>query len=262
MVTKTTSVRAVSKAIKRPSKSSRKLTSASFEKIKTEKKGRDWQNIWVAREENYARIFGPSLPKDKVLSREGAWTTQQEGAREEFCILQYAPKPDRMGWVYVTHGLSQLSQKTGKGDRIELVLHWKVKDNKAPAQILSKVSNYILERGQALVRGDLISVNKLDAGVAGLPHWLICAPDRCMPAQIAAPCHFKFMLILGITDAEMQCAQRVKPELADGSQVLLEALRSSGILPVTDSARNCLTRRGDYRRLWENAYRAVREKME
>jgi hypothetical protein len=39
----------------------------------------------------------------------------------------------------------------------------------------------------------------------------------------------------------------------------MEALRIGGVFPVTDPKRTCLTRRRDYLRLWETAFRTVRE---
>jgi hypothetical protein len=40
----------------------------------------------------------------------------------------------------------------------------------------------------------------------------------------------------------------------------MEALRMGGIYPVSDPKRLCLTRRRDFHRLWENAFRVVRER--
>jgi hypothetical protein len=68
------------------------------------------------------------------------------------------------------------------------------------------------------------------------------------------------MVLLGISDAELEQAMKVPTELADGRKVLMEALRSGGVFPVTDPKRLCLTRRRDFRRLWENAFRTVRER--
>jgi hypothetical protein len=67
-------------------------------------------------------------------------------------------------------------------------------------------------------------------------------------------------VLLGITEDELQMGLRVRPEIANGRQVLLEAMRSGGVYPVSDPARGCMTRRRDFHRVWETSFRTVREK--
>jgi hypothetical protein len=106
-----------------------------------------------------------------------------------------------------------------------------------------------------------------------LQHWLACEPDPTIPAHLDIPLNphsgkkgkgevgrLRFVLLLGISDAELQCALKVNPALADGRTVLLEALQDGGVFPVSDPERTCLTRRSDFHRLWENAFRIVRER--
>jgi hypothetical protein len=229
-------------------------------------------------------VFGPAFPKGKVLAPDGSCVTPLAASRRDMCFLQYPPRPDRVGWIYVTHGLSQGPSSGGRAPRVELALHWRERDSKAPITVLAQAARYIRERGHALDSGAVLSSRDIpDLAVFGLQHWLACMPDPTIPAHLdlsaagkakpkgrkagarsrsskAELGRIRFILLLGISDAELQCALRVNPSLADGRQVLLEALQGGGVFPVSDPQRTCLTRRSDFHRLWENAFRAVRER--
>lgn len=216
-------------------------------------------SAWSARDRKYGEIFGAIFPKGRVFSPEGVTVTTQAGARLELCLAQYAPTPERMSWVYVTHGLSQ-SDKRGKTGRIELLLHSRERDA-AAARVLTQAARYLLESGNPFSPGDVLSSAQIaDAGLPGMQHWIAAAPDKPVPEKIEQPGGaLRLMLLLGVSDAEMQVALKVNAELADGRRVLLEALRVGGVFPVTDPKRTCLTRRRDFHRLWECAFRTVRE---
>jgi hypothetical protein len=121
---------------------------------------------------------------------------------------------------------------------------------------------YMNETRRPIAPGMVLSGSEIpDLNVGPLEHWLACVPDRGIPEKFAHPeGSVRFVLLMGISDAEMQHALRVNPSLADGREVLFEALRQGGVYPVTDTERLCMTRRGDFHRLWENAFRTVRER--
>jgi len=208
-------------------------------------------NAFAARDKKYSEIFGAVFPKGRVFDSAGEAITLQAGAQLDVCFAQYAPTPERMSWVYASHGLSQKAKN--KESRLELMLHCRERDASA-VRILMNTARYMLESGNPLKPGDLLSSTQIaDPGLTGLPHWIVAEPEKSIPEQL------DLILLLGVSDAEMQVALKVNPELADGRRVLLEALRVGGVFPVTDSKRTCLTRRRDFHRLWECAFRTVRE---
>ena len=106
----------------------------------------------------------------------------------------------------------------------------------------------------------VVSSTEIGTALPGLGNWIAATPDKAIPEKIEQPGgSVKMILLLGVSDAEMQVALKVNPEHANGRQVLLEALKAGGVFPVTDPKRTCLTRRRDFLRLWENAFRMVRE---
>jgi len=219
-------------------------------------------SAWIARSKKLAEIFGPEFPKGKYLLPDGNLATAVSAQAIPVCVVQYAPRPDRMSWVYVTNGLSQTNQGSAKSAGTELVLLWRQCDTTLTSRILCHVSNYILESGNAVSVNQIVTgqdVPKL--GATGFQHWLACKPDANIPDHIEhSKSKTNLLILVGITDAEMQVALKVNPALADGKRVLLEALRVGGVFPVTDPARVCLTRRRDFNRLWESAFRLVKEK--
>ncbi|MGD0090925.1 MAG: suppressor of fused domain protein [Planctomycetota bacterium] len=222
-----------------------------------------WRRTWAARNKAYAQVFGPAFPKDKVLLADGSLVAPAAASREQLCFIQYPPRPDRLGWIYVTHGLSQACVKSNRPSRIELALHWRERDNKAAVGVLAQVAKYMLETGVPLRSGAVLSSEEVPGlGIVNLRHWLACDPDEAMPAELEQPGgRIRFLLLLGISDAEMQCMLKVPQALADGRQVLLHALQNAGVFPMSDPDRTCLTRRTDFHRLWEKAFQTMREKM-
>lgn len=215
-----------------------------------------------ARDKYFNNAFGAAGGKAKYFSLAGAPLAAAEAAKENVCIAQYAPGPGRLTWLYVTHGIAELG---GKGSRAscELVLHWKQVESAPPLKVLTAAARQ-LAAGE-IIKADTILIGEKPStfGVAGLPQWFACTPDKLVPEKIGETrSPVKFLLLLGITEAEMQVALKVNPELADGRQVLAEALRTSGVYPVSDPKRTCMTRRGDFHRLWETAFRIARERGE
>ena len=99
----------------------------------------------------------------------------------------------------------------------------------------------------------------LSFGLSTLPHWIVCVSDKSTPAKLDSDSgNVHFAVLVGITEAEMQCAMRVRPELADGRKVLFEALRRGQVYPITDPDRTCMTRRRDFHRIWEAAFQHVK----
>ena len=222
-----------------------------------------WRKTWIARHKAYAQVFGPAFPKGQVLLAEGECIAPAAACRRNLSFMQYPPRPDRLGWIYVTHGLSQACAKGKRALRIELALHWRGRDNKAAVGVLAQAAKYMLESGTPISPGAVLSSQEVPSlGVSNLRHWLACEPDSAIPARIehSGVC-VHFVLLLGISDAELQCALRVNPALADGRQVLLEALQCGGVFPMSDPERTCLTRRSDFHRLWERSFQTVRERI-
>lgn len=223
-------------------------------------RARQGQGDWPAREKSLAQVFGPPIPKGKVLLPDGEAATPLAGSRAGLCLLQFAPRPDRLSWVYASHGLSEQPKKNAKV-RTEIYVQWRQRDTGAPVRILARIAAQLAESGHCIAPGEVItSDEKMDLSTEGVQHWLVCAPDKTIAPHIdCGGGKVRLMQLLGISDAELQFALKVKPELADGRRVLAEALRNGGVFPVTDPARTCLTRRRDFNRLWENAFRAVRK---
>ncbi|HYG76230.1 MAG TPA: suppressor of fused domain protein [Planctomycetota bacterium] len=219
--------------------------------------------LFTAREKKIAAIFGPLFPKGRLISPDGALVTPLAGCKLEFCLGQYAPKPDRMSWVYVTHGFSCACEQKNKSlPRTELLIQWRSRDPKVPVKVLTQTAKYILGTGHPVSAGEVLSKDQIgDCGVTEFQHWVVSAPEKSVPEKLElAPGTLRLLQLIGVTDAELQVALKVNPELADGRQVLLEALRTGGVFPVTDIQRTCLTRRRDFLRIWETAFRLVRER--
>jgi hypothetical protein len=208
------------------------------------------------------QAFGHTHPKGKVLVADGSCVTPLAAARLGLCVMQYAPRPDRMSWVYVTNGIScGGAAKSAKPPKLELIMHWKPREGGGnPSNAVLQLAEHVLANLHSFGACEIISASeKMDLSSAGYQHWLACAPDPTLPEHIEAGGKVKLVMLLGISDAELQTAVKVKPEVADGRKVLLEALKIGGVFPVTDPGRTCLTRRRDFHRLWEQAFRTVRE---
>ncbi|HLX64454.1 MAG TPA: suppressor of fused domain protein [Planctomycetota bacterium] len=214
------------------------------------------------REKKYAELFGPSLPKGKGLNAEGEPIQAAEFAEKGWTILQFPPRPGRLSWIYATHGLSTAVAKgKERPTRMELVMHWRDKDI-LPLKILTAAAKYVLESGNMLASGQIISGDEgIGADVELVRHCLACDPEPTIPRHVELPSGvIQPLVLMGISDAEFEYAMKVRPDLADGRLVLMEALRTGGVFPVTDPKRQCLTRRRDFMRIWENAFRYVRER--
>jgi hypothetical protein len=228
------------------------------------------RDAWLARHKKYTELFGPAFPKGKVLAPDGNYVTAAAATKQDLCFAQYPPRPDRIGWLYVTHGLSQACVKGDRPARTELAVHWRDRDTKALG-ILAEAAQSLLVDGHPMTPGAILSCQERPKlSVVNLQHWIICLPDQAVPAHLDVALggkkakgeagRIRFILLMGISDAELQCALKVNPSLADGRQVLLEALQTGGVFPMSDPSRTCLTRRGDFHRLWEHAFHAVRER--
>lgn len=204
--------------------------------------------------------IGPAFPSGKVLNAEGVAVAPSSG---EIQVLQVAPRPDRMSWIYTTVGVSATpAAKHAKPYHLELSAHWKVRDPKSAARILTTIAKHTLDNGIRLNPGDVVTTDTtMDLRVDGIQHWLVCPPDRSTPSPVKfGGGNVQILVLLGITEDELQMGLRVRPEIANGRQVLLEAMRTGGVYPVSDPARGCMTRRRDFHRVWEGAFRSVREK--
>ena len=231
--------------------------------VKAEDRNPHWHQIWETREKQYKDAFGGGFPKGKVLNVEGAYLAAKAGAEEGFCVMQYAPRSQRMSWIYLTHGLSQATFAGGhNASRVELALHMKSNDKQAPVQVLVRIAQQMLDAGTPLVPGQIVSSPLSGtSGVGLLEHWLVCEPDKTIPAQLELPRHqTRILLLVGISAAELDTTLKVKSELADGRRVLTEALQIGGVFPVTDPNRGCMTRRRDFHRFWESAFQKIQRK--
>jgi len=204
--------------------------------------------------------IGPTFPSGKVLNADGVAVAPTSG---EIQVMQVAPRPDRMSWIYTTVGIAATpAAKHSKPYHLELSAHWKVRDPKSAARILTTIAKHTLDNGIRLNAGDVVTSDAtMDLRVDGIQHWLVCPPDRSTPSPVkVAGGNVQILVLLGITEDELQMGLRVRPEIANGRQVLLEAMRTGGVYPVSDPARGCMTRRRDFHRVWEGAFRSVREK--
>ena len=214
------------------------------------------------REKIYTELFGPSLPKGKGLNPQGESISPEEFAAQGWSVMQFPPRTGRLSWIYSTHGLSTANaQGKDRPIRVELVMHWRDRDNIA-LQVLSDAVKYMLKTGHLLAPGEIVSDNEgVPGSAAMLKHFLAFDPAPIMPRALELPGgDVRTIVLLGISDAELEYAAKVRPELADGRIVLMEALRAGGVFPVTDPKRQCLTRRRDFLRIWETAFRGVRER--
>ncbi|HEY3320226.1 MAG TPA: suppressor of fused domain protein [Planctomycetota bacterium] len=214
---------------------------------------------WIARDRKYSEIFGVLQPRGRVFTPAGDPVTLQAGSKLGYCLAQYAPHPDHVNWICVTHGLSQVTLQRGRASQIELIVNWHQPESAPALAVLSAAAQMMLSSGKPLTPGELITLTVPDQGPCP-KHWLVAKPDESVPHKLdAGGGPFHMLLLMGISDAEMEFATKVNPELADGRRVLLEALRAGGVYPVSDPLRLCLTRRRDFNRLWENAFRMICE---
>lgn len=240
------------------------ITDAAAPKKKSAAVQHDSSAEMKAREKKYAELFGISQPKGKGVNLQGEAARAEDVSAEGWCVVQYPPRPGRLTWIYATHGLSTVCAK-GKDcpTRIELAMHWRERGT-LPISILTETVKYILESGHLLAPGDIISETEgIRVGINDLMLKRIIAlhPEPFMPRTLELPGgDVRPVMLLGISEAEMESATKVRPELADGRKVLMDALRAGGVFPVTDPKRQCLTRRRDFLRIWETAFRGVREK--
>ncbi|MEI6232509.1 MAG: suppressor of fused domain protein, partial [Planctomycetota bacterium] len=179
-----------------------------------------------------------------------------------WCVMQFPPRPGRLSWIYATHGLSTVCA-AGKSQptRVELVMHWRDKSS-AAVRIMTDVANIIRQTGRIPAPGEFLSAAdgiRIDENDLMVKHVLAFAPEPMMPRTLDLPGGAVApLMLLAISDAEREAAAKVRPELADGRLVLMNALRAGGVFPVSDPKRQCLTRRRDYLRIWEAAFRGVR----
>jgi hypothetical protein len=219
-------------------------------------------SAWYVREKKLTEVFGPFVGKCAVAAAELNSEAASAAARLGLSVLQYGPKSDRMSWISVTHGLSMPSVHKGASSRFELILHWRQKDSKLPVRVLSQAAAHVLDNSAPLTPGELIISGEGSArsfGLSTLPHWIVCVSDKSTPAKLESDSgDVHFAVLVGITEGEMQCAMKVRSELADGRKVLFEALRLGQVYPVTDPDRTCMTRRRDFHRIWEAAFQHVK----
>jgi len=217
---------------------------------------------WMARDKHYTDMFGALVPKGRVLSLDGTPVKPQLSLPPQFDVAQYGPRADRMSWVYITHGFSSTYAKKSGEPRVELMVQWRHRDAKVPVHVLARAAQHIQRTGKSIPVGEVLTAEQIgDSGVVLFPHWIVSVPDKSIPATLKVGSEsVRLMQLVGVTDAEYQVALKVNPELADARQVLLEALRGGGVYPVTDPLRTCLTRRRDFLRIWEGAFRVVRER--
>ena len=195
------------------------------------------------------------------MNAAGEYITLRAAAREELCVLQCEPRPNRMGWVYVSQGLFQGACEIPLPWHVEVILHWKERDPKLPVRVFSEFAQYMRRAGKFPTPGALVSGDEtIKLGDCGFRHWLVCPPEKNVPEfSDARGNKTSFVVLLGISDNEWQCAMKVNAALADGRKVLFHALKTGGVFPLSDPARPCLTRRRDFNRLWENSFRLVRD---
>jgi hypothetical protein len=216
------------------------------------------------RDKKYTELFGISQPKGRGVNLQGEPVKPDDAAAQGWSIMQYPPRTGRLTWIYATHGLSTSHPKgKDKPTRIELAMHWRERGTQ-PISVLTAIANYILQSGHLLAPGDVVSeAEGVHVGVTDLmlKHFIALSPEPFMPRALDVPGgDVRPVMLLGISDAELESATKVRPELADGKLVLMDALRSGGVFPVTDPRRQCLTRRRDFLRIWETSFRGIRER--
>jgi hypothetical protein len=240
---------------------SRKASAKAAKPAKAAPQPKGWAAEWAARNERYLQIFGLPNFKGKLLTLEGEAVTPSAACKRGWCVVQLPPRPDCLGWLYVSHGLSQAMAAQNRKACVEVALHWKEREPKLPLLILSRIGEFLLQEDIPFAGGTILSSNeRLDLAPSGFEHWLVCRPYKSIPESIdGGASKIKLLMLLGISPEEMQSALRVKAELADGRKVLLQALKTGGVFPVSDPTRVCLTRRRDFNRLWETSFRLVRD---
>ena len=212
----------------------------------------------------YTDLLGISQPKGKGLNFSGEPLKPEEFAAQGWCVMQFPPRPGRLSWIYATNGLSTV-KANGKDQptRVELVMHWRDRENVA-VQVLTDAANHLLQSGAEFAPGEILSEAQgmhINPNEITLKHFVTFTPDPFMPKSLDLPGGgVRPVMLLGISDAELESATKVRPDLADGKMVLMDALRKGGVFPVTDPKRQCLTRRRDFLRIWEAAFRAARER--
>lgn len=213
-----------------------------------------------AREDAFMAIFGDTEPKDQILSPgEADLTVNWPGGG----IHQYAPRPGRSGWHYLTHGLAQPfdfdeppPQKNGheriSGFGVELVISTPGESQWAP-QLLLNFVRYLLfdDDASVFLPGDRIpcaAFSDVESGTK-ITH-LICVKSPEYEHEILLPgggctlVHF-----MGVTSAEIARAKALGPS-GPGTEVLFGVFVELGISPVTDLKRKSATDDPRFEKTW------------
>jgi hypothetical protein len=166
-------------------------------------------------------------------------------------VMIYAPRGDRRGWHYVTHGLSdtfdyEIAMSTPK--RCE----W-------PSMMLFEMARYLLldDDAAAILPGDRLPTGafaKVSPGTR-LSHIFATTSTEYAPSLAFDGKECSIVHVVGATASEIE---RVKKEGgAFGTKVLCETLRRLGVGFMTDPARAPATDAPTFDEIWRQCALAI-----
>jgi hypothetical protein len=213
-----------------------------------------------AREDAYAVIFGESDPPGQVLAPTDAQLMLNWPGGG---IYVFAPRGDRRGFHYVTHGLSQPlddAERAVSGLGCELVISTPHRCD-WPSMLLLEMAKYLLfeDDAPAVLPGDRMPTGAFRkvAPTTELSYMFATTSTEYPSLFLLPGGRCTLVHLVGATAPEIERAK--KEGGAFGTMVLSETLRRLGVGYVTDTARASAT--ADLAR-FEAAWREVAARVE
>ena len=217
----------------------------------------DYRETWyedamASREQVLASVFGPSAPADQVFKPADE---NLELTVPGFAFLRYPPVPNRVFWLYITHGLAQPAEfedfrdgfaGEGSGYGVEFGLATAAEET-WPFPMLELLSKYVLGSSKPVFPGDRIPASDLMVEARG--GGLMALPTPAFSEFKTLSGTFDVIQLVGITAGELKKAKGYPGYV--GSKILELVLEEIGIGGITDRKRACMTRNPDFDRIWQ-----------
>jgi len=220
----------------------------------------------LAREKALTTVFGDSDPPEALAPKNAELAAAWTGGG----VKRFAPRGERTGWTWCTHGLAQpfpneLGQLKSASDEealsgfgVEYVLSAAADASWAPDILFSMAHRTLLDEkaplflpGHRTASGafaSLVPGSTLGGLVATLGDY---ETDLRLPGGGCTLVH-----LVGVTAAELAKAKSLGAT-ARGTGVLLHVLGALGVGVVTDPKRACATQHRDFARLWAEGEKEI-----
>ena len=173
-------------------------------------KGYSVEEVWAYREDKLYKTLFPEKPDKVLLLAPNAENALSPSSH--YGTFEIPPSKDRPYYTYVTSGMSNptdedLAGKSGYG--IELVLHSKTKLSWAPG-LLNQLTMNVVDRGVIFDFNHRIPLPEALHGSDQMIHAFILFDNKAqMPSSQTLPSgQFKFLTMMGVTEAEYKRAQK------------------------------------------------------